>query len=52
MRRMEVDEAVCVVLGVACDYGRGGYGDDYLEQMVKVVRFQARPTDQALRGGG
>lgn len=36
-RGMAVDEAVCCVVAVAADYGRGEYGDDYLPQLAEVV---------------
>lgn len=45
---MEVDEAVCVVAGVAADYGRASYGNDYLDQIAAVVKMQGEqplPTD-------
>lgn len=41
-RGMEVDEAVCVVLGAACDYGRLQYGDVYLREMALVVTEQSK----------
>lgn len=34
---MEVDEAVCTVVGVASDYAKGEYGPDYLDQLARVV---------------
>lgn len=35
---MELDEAVCVVLAVAADYGRYVYGESHLERLAEVVR--------------
>lgn len=37
---MEVDEAACIAIAVACDYARGEYGDAYLEEIVTLVRAQ------------
>lgn len=34
---MEVDEAACIVVGVASDYAKGEYGPDYLDQLARVV---------------
>lgn len=36
-RGMEVDEAVCVSLAVCADYGRGHYGDEYLDDMADII---------------
>jgi hypothetical protein len=36
-RGMHVDEAVGVVVGVAADYGRLQYGNEYLEDLAAVV---------------
>lgn len=38
---MEIDEAACVVLSVACDYARNEYGDEYLESLAKLIAAQA-----------
>lgn len=38
---MNTDEAVCVVLGVAADYGRDSYGDAYLQSMCGVLMAHA-----------
>lgn len=38
---MEVDEAACVVVSVAADYAREGYGNDYLSELAEVVRHRA-----------
>jgi hypothetical protein len=40
-RGMEIDEAACVVAGVAADYARGGYGDAYLQELAEIVRMRA-----------
>lgn len=39
---METDEAVCVVAGVAADYGRGEYGAGYLKNLAGVVLERAK----------
>lgn len=36
-RGMAVDEAACVVIQVAADYGRCTYGNIYLQQLAQVV---------------
>jgi hypothetical protein len=42
---MEPDEACCIVAAVAADYARGGYGDEYLPHLAKVITDRARmPT--------
>lgn len=37
-RGMEVDEAACVVVAVAADYARDGYGIAYLSDLAAVVK--------------
>lgn len=48
-RGMEPDEAVCVVIGVAVDYARSYYGDDYAKQLsgliLKMCAHPPRETD-------
>lgn len=47
IRGMEIDEAACIVIAVACDYARGQYGDAFLESLVKIVRGQrGKPLPQ------
>jgi hypothetical protein len=40
-RGMEVDEAVCVAIGVAADYARGEYGDGFLKDLADVITARA-----------
>ncbi len=45
---MAIDEAVCVVAGVAADYGRGQYGDEYLKAIADIVMLR---MGQPMPGG-
>lgn len=38
---MAIDEAACVVAGVAADYARREYGDQYLNDLARVVTMHA-----------
>jgi len=38
---MECDEAVCVVLKVAIDYGVQGYGQQYIERLREAIPAMA-----------
>lgn len=38
---MGVDEAACVVVAVAADYGRGNYNNEYLASLANVVTERA-----------
>ena len=45
---MEHDEAACVVVAVAADYGRMAYGDAYLKGLANVVLNAAgKPAPQS-----
>lgn len=51
-RGMELDEAVCVVLGVAADYGRAEYSDRYLPALCSVVLSRAgQPLPEQTKKG-
>jgi hypothetical protein len=40
-RGIDLDVAVCVLVGVAADYARAEYGDKYLDALASVVRYRA-----------
>ena len=43
MRRgMQPDEAVCTALQVAVDYGRGTYGQQYVQKLSDAVKLMGR----------
>ena len=44
---MEPDEAACVVVSVAADYGRGYYGPAYLESLAKTILTRADEPEPA-----
>jgi hypothetical protein len=48
---LRIDEAVCIVAGVAADYARGEYGDAYLTLLAEVVSDQAgKPLPKDIGG--
>jgi hypothetical protein len=44
-RGMESDEAVSVVIKVACDYGRLQYGDAYVRSLADLILEFAPPQE-------
>ncbi len=38
---LDVDEALCIVVAVAADYGRSEYGNDFLPKLAEVVATRA-----------
>lgn len=40
-RGLDLDVAVCVVVGVAADYARAEYGDKYLDALADVLKYRA-----------
>lgn len=40
-RGIELDIAVCIAIGVAADYARAEYGDEYLKAMAYVIMQRA-----------
>lgn len=51
-RGMEPDEAVCVAMKVALDYGRHSYGDQYghrLREMIATFMSQPAPPPSVRR---
>lgn len=40
-RGLDLDVAVCVMIGVAADYARAQYGDRYLDALTSVVKYRA-----------
>lgn len=40
-RGIDLDIAVCVTIGVAADYARAEYGDQYLKAMAHVIMQRA-----------
>lgn len=47
-RGLDVDEATCVTVAVAADYGRAAYGDTYCQALAGVAVAQAgRPLPKS-----
>jgi len=50
-RGMAIDEACCVVAGIAADYARVEYGDEYLDNLAAVIKAHAgRPLPRGAKG--
>lgn len=49
-RGLDLDVAVCVMVGVAADYARAQYGDRYLDALASVVKYRAgKPLPSAVQ---
>lgn len=49
-RGMEPDEAACIAIAVAADYGRSYYGDAYLPHLAKAVTSRAGLPEPETKG--